>query len=71
MYYARHSISSILAELDTPIETISAVLGHSLPGSSMTGMYVTFNLRKVDDAMRKAIDYINGKEEVKVLKIAQ
>lgn len=71
MYYARHSISSILAELDTPIETISAVLGHSLPGSSMTGMYVTFNLRKVDDAMRKAIDYINGKEEVKQLKIAQ
>lgn len=59
MYWARHTISSILADLDIPIDTISMVLGHTLPGSPMTELYITFNLKKVDDAMEKAIAHIN------------
>lgn len=61
-YYARHSISSILANMDVPIETISMMLGHRLPGSAMTGMYITYNMGKVDEAMRKAIALLTASE---------
>ena len=50
-----------MAELEIPIETISQTLGHSLPGSAMTAVYVKFNNNKVDDAMAKVIAYLNDK----------
>jgi integrase len=58
-YHARHSLASLLSELDTPMETISQVLGHNLPGSAMTATYIKFNTSKVDEAMGKVIAYLN------------
>ena len=58
-YYARHSWASIAAELDIPIETISHALGHKI-GSPVTAIYVAYSQRKVDDANRKVIDYLNA-----------
>jgi integrase len=57
-YYARHSWATIAADLDIPKETISAALGHEI-GSKTTGIYIDYNLKKVDEANRKVIDYMN------------
>ena len=56
--YARHSWASVAAELDIPIETISHALGHKI-GSPITAIYVAYSQKKVDDANRRVIDYIN------------
>lgn len=58
-YYARHTWATIAAELDIPIETISHALGHKI-GSPVTAIYVAYNQRKIDEANRKVIDYINA-----------
>lgn len=58
-YYARHTWASMAAELDIPIETISHALGHKI-GSPVTAIYVAYNQRKVDDANRRVIDYLNA-----------
>jgi integrase len=62
-YSARHSVASIMANLDIPIETVSMTLGHALPGSSMTGLYITFNTKKIDEAMEKVIAHISEPED--------
>lgn len=56
-YWARHSWATVAAELDIPKETIAAGLGHNI-GSPITSIYIDFNLKKVDEANRKIIDYI-------------
>ena len=58
-YYARHTWATMAAELDIPIETISHALGHKI-GSPVTAIYVAYNQRKIDEANRKVIDYINA-----------
>lgn len=57
-YYARHSVASIAAELDIPIDTIARMLGHTDPTRKITLIYVDFNQKKVDEANRKVIDYV-------------
>ncbi len=57
-YYARHSWASIAAELEIPKETIQMALGHG--ARSVTDRYINFNMRKVDEANRRVIDYLNG-----------
>lgn len=63
-YWARHTWATIAAELDIPKETISAALGHEI-GSQITSIYINFDKKKIDEANRKVIDYVNnyGKEE--------
>lgn len=56
-YWARHTWATIAAELDIPKETIAAGLGHSI-GSPITSIYIDFNLKKVDEANRRIIDYV-------------
>lgn len=56
-YWARHSWATTASELDIPKETIAAGLGHNI-GSPITSIYIDFNLKKVDEANRKIIDYI-------------
>lgn len=56
-YWARHSWATIAASLDIPKDTISAALGHSM-GSSITSIYIDYDMRKVDDANRKVIDWV-------------
>ena len=58
-YYARHTWATIAAEIDIPIETISHALGHKI-GSPVTAIYVAYNQRKIDEANRKVIDYLNA-----------
>lgn len=59
-YWARHTWATIAADLDIPDAVIDAALGHKSP-YPMTDVYVRRNQRKVDDAVRKVIDYLNEK----------
>ncbi len=55
-YWARHTWATIAAELDIPKETIAAALSHG--ERTITDVYITFNLKKIDDANRRIIDYV-------------
>lgn len=57
-YYARHSVASIAAELDVPLDTIARMLGHTDSTHRVTLIYVDFNQNKVDEANRRVIDYV-------------
>lgn len=56
-YSMRHSVASLMSELDVPNDVISAVLGHSM-GNPTTAIYINFNQKKVDEANRLLIDYV-------------
>lgn len=58
-YWARHTWATIAASLDIPKETIAAALGHG--GDSVTDIYISFDQKKIDQANRKVIDYVNEK----------
>lgn len=51
---------TIAASLDIPKETIAAILGHG--GNTTTDIYIDFDERKKDIAMRRVIDYVNGSQ---------
>lgn len=59
-YWARHTWATVAASLDIPKETIAAALGHEI-GSPVTSIYINFDQKKVDDANKKLIDFINSK----------
>lgn len=60
-YWARHTWATIAADIDVPDAVIDAALGHRSP-YPMTDVYVRRNRRKVDEAVRRVIDYVNGEE---------
>ena len=56
-YWMRYSFASIAAELDVPKETIAAALAHAT--GSVTDIYIRTDYRKkVDEAIRKVVDYV-------------
>lgn len=55
-YYSRHTWASLAAELDVPVDVIGRALGHS--DGRVTAIYINFNMKKVDEANRKVLDYI-------------
>lgn len=55
-YVARHSWATIAASLDVPKDVIAHALGHG--GSSVTDIYIDFDMRKVDDANRRVLDWV-------------
>ena len=57
IYWARHTWATIAAELDIPNETIAAALGHGY-GNKTTAIYIDYNMKKIDDANRRVIDYV-------------
>lgn len=57
-YWARHTWATIAASLDVPKETIAAALGHG--GNSVTDIYINFDNKKIDEANRRVVDYLNG-----------
>lgn len=59
-YWCRHTWATIAAELNIPKETIAAALGHDM-GNTTTAIYINFNQKKVDEANRMVIDFVNGK----------
>lgn len=56
MYWARHSWATIAASLDIPKDTIAAALGHG--SKTVTDIYIEFDMRKVDEANRKVLDWV-------------
>ena len=56
-YYTRHSWATIAASLDIPEDTISQALGHASRNST-TAIYIERDLRKVDEANRRVIDWV-------------
>lgn len=59
-YWCRHTWATLAAELNIPKETIAAALGHDM-GNTTTAIYINFNQKKVDEANRMVIDFVNGK----------
>lgn len=57
-YWARHTWATIAAGMDIPKETIAHALSHSV--NDVTSVYIKFDNRKVDEANRRVIDYVNG-----------
>ncbi len=55
-YVARHSWATIAASLDISKDVIAHALGHG--GSSVTDIYIDFDLRKVDEANRRVLDWV-------------
>ena len=55
-YVARHSWATIAASLDVPKDVIAHALGHG--GSSVTDIYIDFDMRKVDQANRRVLDWV-------------
>lgn len=49
----------ISKQLDIPKETIGKALGHSEWDSTTTDRYIQFDNKKIDEANRKVIDYLN------------
>ena len=58
MYWARHTLASLLFAQGFGMDTVSAVLGHSLGGARVTSTYVDIRERMVDDAMRAVLDLL-------------
>lgn len=56
-YWARHSWATMAAELDIPDAVISQALGHG-PENRVTEVYIHRNLKKVDEANRKVLDWV-------------
>jgi integrase len=55
-YWARHTWATIAASLDIPKETIAHALGHG--STTVTDIYIDFDMKKVDDANRKVLNYV-------------
>ena len=58
-YWARHTWATIAADIDIPDAVIDMALGHKSP-YPMTDIYVRRNQKKVDEAVRVVIDYVNS-----------
>ena len=56
--WARHTWATMCAELDVPDPTISLGMGHRIAGHRTTAIYIKRDMKKVDEANRKVIDYI-------------
>lgn len=59
-YWARHTWATVAAELNVPKEVIAHALGHSWANSTTTDIYIRFDMKKVDEANRKVIDFVNN-----------
>lgn len=60
-YWARHTWATMASSLDIPRDTIAHALGHG--GSTVTDIYIDFDMRKVDAANRRVIDLLIGTEQ--------
>ena len=58
IYTARYTFASLGAELDIPRETIGLCLGHAW--TDVTSHYISYDNKKIDAAVRRIIDYVNG-----------
>lgn len=56
-YWARHTWSTIAADLNVPDAVISSALGHAAENAT-TAIYIHRNQKKVDDANRRVLDWV-------------
>lgn len=56
-YWARHSWATTAHKIGVPKDVISLSLGHEF-GQRITGIYIDYDLEKVDKANRAVIDYL-------------
>ena len=59
LYWARHTLASLMLEIGVPVELIAAALGHSY-GPQVTMGYINIRQRQVDEAVRWVYDYVAG-----------
>lgn len=59
-YWARHTWATLAYQIGIPVDTIAQALGHSDRSHSVTFTYIKTDQRRVDEANRKLIDYVNG-----------
>lgn len=57
-YVARYSFASIAASIGIDRETIALCLSHSW--ADVTDHYINYDRKRIDKAVRKVIDYVNG-----------
>ena len=57
-YTARYSFASIAAHIGIDRETIALCLGHSW--ADVTDHYINYDRNRIDEAVRKVIDYVNA-----------
>ena len=56
-YWARHSWATIAYEIGIPKDVIAQALGHS-DGHDVTNIYIREDVRKVDEANRRVLDWV-------------
>ena len=59
-YWSRHTWATMASELDIPMEVIGRSLGHSIWDNAVTSTYIKYDTKKIDEANRKVIDYLNA-----------
>ena len=59
-YYNRHTWATLASEIDIPMEVIGRALGHSMWDNAVTSTYIKYDTKKIDEANRKVIDYLNA-----------
>jgi len=59
-YWARHTWATLAYQIGIPVDTIAQALGHSDRSHSVTFTYIKTDQRRVDEANRKLIDFVNG-----------
>lgn len=59
LYWARHTLASLIIDVGYTMELAAAVLGHSY-GPRVTAGYVTVQERQVDTIVRRVYDYVAG-----------
>ena len=53
-------MATFASEIGISLETIGMALGHSVWEKTVTAVYVKYDNKKIDEANRKVIDYLNG-----------
>lgn len=59
-YWSRHTWATMASEIDIPMEVIGRSLGHSIWDRAVTATYIKYDTKKIDEANRKVIDYVNS-----------
>jgi hypothetical protein len=49
----------MVSEIDIPMEVIGRALGHAMWDNAVTSTYIKYDTKKIDEANRKVIDYLN------------
>lgn len=50
----------MVSEIDIPMEVIGRALGHAMWDNAVTSTYIKYDTKKIDEANRKVIDYLNA-----------